>query len=58
MLHQAVSALTPPAGMRVWLACGRTDMRKYAEPIVMRSWPRAYANPQGAFIIEPGDAPE
>jgi hypothetical protein len=30
MLHQAVSALTPPAGMRVWLACGRTDMRNYA----------------------------
>jgi transposase len=27
MPHQAVSAITPPAGFRVWLACGRTDMR-------------------------------
>jgi transposase len=28
MLHQAVSALTPPAGVRVWLAAGVTDMRR------------------------------
>ena len=26
-----------PAGVRVWLAVGRTDMRKYAESPVMRS---------------------
>ena len=31
-----------PSGARVWLACGRTDMRKYAERIVMRSWPRRH----------------
>ena len=35
MLHQAVSALTPPAGMRVWLACGRTDMRKGIDGLAM-----------------------
>jgi transposase len=28
MLQQAVSALAPPAGVRVWLAAGVTDMRK------------------------------
>jgi len=28
MLHQAVSALVPPAGSRVWLAAGVTDMRR------------------------------
>jgi len=27
MLREAVSALGPPAGIRVWLACARTDMR-------------------------------
>ena len=35
MLHQAVSALPPPAGMRVWLACGRTDMRKGIDGLAM-----------------------
>ena len=28
MLQQAVSALAPPPNVRVWLACGHTDMRK------------------------------
>ena len=35
MLHQAVSALTPPAWTRVWLACGRTDMRKGIDGLAM-----------------------
>jgi transposase len=35
MLHPGVSALTPPAGMRVWLACGRTDMRKGIDGLAM-----------------------
>jgi hypothetical protein len=26
-----------PAGVRVWLAVGRTDMRRYAECPIMRS---------------------
>jgi len=28
MLQQAVSALTPPTGVHVWLAAGATDMRR------------------------------
>jgi hypothetical protein len=28
-----------PSGVRVWLACGHTDMRNYAEFPVMRSSP-------------------
>jgi transposase len=28
MLHPAVSALTPPSGVHVWLAAGVTDMRR------------------------------
>ena len=28
-----------PAGTRIWLAAGVTDMRCYAELPVMRSWP-------------------
>ena len=28
MQQVAVSALAPPPGVQVWLACGRTDMRK------------------------------
>lgn len=28
MLPQAVSALAPPSGVKVWLATGRTDMRR------------------------------
>ena len=33
--------ITPPAGVRVYLACGSTDMRNYAECIVMRSGARS-----------------
>jgi hypothetical protein len=29
--------IAAPAGVRVWLAAGVTDMRKYAESSVMRS---------------------
>jgi transposase len=35
MLRQAVSALAPPAAARVWLACGRTDMRKGIDGLAM-----------------------
>ena len=35
MLQQAVSALGPPAGVRVFLACGRTDMRKGMDGLAM-----------------------
>ncbi len=29
--------IVPPTGVRVWLANGHTDMRRYAECLVMRS---------------------
>ena len=35
MQQQAVSALGPPPGVRVWLACGRTDMRKGLDGLAM-----------------------
>jgi transposase len=35
MLQQAVSALAPLPGVRVWLACGRTDMRKGLDGLAM-----------------------
>jgi len=35
MLQQAVNALGPPAGVRVFLACGRTDMRKGMDGLAM-----------------------
>jgi hypothetical protein len=31
-----------PAGTRIWLAAGVTDMRCYAELLVMRSWPAVH----------------
>ncbi|HUN43884.1 MAG TPA: hypothetical protein VMU81_26635 [Acetobacteraceae bacterium] len=34
-LQQAVSALGPPAGVRVWSACGRTDMREGIAAMVL-----------------------
>jgi hypothetical protein len=27
-----------PSGVRVWIATGHTDMRRYAERRIMRSW--------------------
>src|SRR4051812_35764842 len=35
MLQQAVSALGLPVGVRVFLACGRTDMRKGMDGLAM-----------------------
>ena len=35
MRRQAVSALAPPSGARVWLACGYTDMRKGMDGLAM-----------------------
>jgi hypothetical protein len=29
--------IAPPPGVRIWLAAGATDMRNYAESLVMRS---------------------
>jgi hypothetical protein len=33
----AASMIVPPSGVRVWLATGVTDMRRYAERTIMRS---------------------
>ena len=43
-----------PSGARVWLACGYTDMRNYAESPVMRS-PPAKRRSEQPFIgmVEP-----
>src|ERR1700761_2269584 len=35
---------TLPAGTRIWLAAGVTDMRCYAELPVMRSWPAVHGS--------------
>ena len=42
---QAVSALAPPTGMRVWLACGRTDMRKGIDGLAMLAHQVLHENP-------------
>jgi transposase len=45
MPHQAVSALVPPPGVRVWLACGRTDMRKGLDGLAMLAQQVLHENP-------------
>ena len=45
MPHQAVNALAPPPGVRVWLACGRTDMRKGLDGLAMRAQQVLKENP-------------
>jgi hypothetical protein len=40
-----------PAGVRVWLATGHTDMRNYAARTIMRSWRREVASRRG-FLID------
>ena len=51
MPQQAVSALAPPAGTRVWLACGRTDMRKGLDGLAMLAQQVLNENPfEGALF--------
>lgn len=38
-----------PAGVKVWLAAGATDMRKYAEPGIMRSCSQGRLDNCGIF---------
>src|ERR1700680_2883499 len=45
MQRQAVSALAPPPGVRVWLACGRTDMRKGLDGLAMMAQQVLNENP-------------
>jgi transposase len=51
MLHPAVSAIAPPAGTRVWLACGRTDMRKGIDGLAMLAQEVLNENPFGGALF-------
>jgi len=51
MLHPAVSALGPPPGIRVWLACGRTDMRKGMDGLAMLAQQVLNENPFGGALF-------
>ena len=51
MRRQAVSVLAPPPGVRVWLACGRTDMRKGLDGLAMLAQQVLHENPfEGALL--------
>jgi len=53
--HQAVSALGPPPGVRVWLACGRTDMRTGLDGLAMLAQQVLNENPfDGALFAVRG----
>ena len=44
--------ITPPAGARVWLACGRTDMRKGMDGLAMLAQQVLEENPfEGALFV-------
>jgi transposase len=43
--------ITPPAGMRVWLACGRTDMRKGIDGLAMLAQQVLNENPFGGALF-------
>ena len=47
----AVSALGPPPGIRVWLACGRTDMRKGMDGLAMLAQEVLNENPFGGALF-------
>ena len=51
MLPQAVSALGPPSGVRVWLACGRTDMRKGMDGLAMLAQQVLKEDPFGGTLF-------
>jgi transposase len=51
MLQQAVSALGPPAGVRVWLACGRTDMRNGMDGLAMLAQQVLNEDPFGGAVF-------
>ena len=51
MQRQAVSALGPPPGVRVWLACGRTDMRKGMDGLAMLAQEVLNENPFGGALF-------
>jgi transposase len=51
MLQQAVSALALPSGVRVWLACGHTDMRKGMDGLAMLAQEVLNEDPFGGALF-------
>jgi len=51
MQRQAVSALGPSPGVRVWLACGRTDMRKGMDGLAMLAQQVLNDDPFGGAVF-------
>jgi transposase len=51
MQRQAVSELGPPPGVRVWLGCGRTDMRKGMDGLAMLAQQVLNENPFGGALF-------
>jgi len=51
MPQGAVSALGPPAGVRVWLASGRTDMRKGMDGLAMPAQQVLNDDPFGGAVF-------
>jgi len=53
--RRAARIIAPPAGTRVWLACGRTDMRKRIDGLAMLAQQVLNENPfDGALSAERG----
>ena len=50
MLQQAVSALVPPSGMRVWLATGVTDMRRGMNSLALQVQQALGRDPHGGDL--------
>jgi transposase len=50
MLQQAVSALVPPSGVRVWLATGVTDMRRGMNGLALQVQQALQRDPHGGDL--------
>jgi transposase len=50
MLQQAVSALAPPSGVRVWLATGVTDMRRGMNGLSLQVQQALQRDPHGGDL--------
>ena len=51
MQQQAAGALAPPPGVRVWLACGHTDMRKGMDGLPMLAQQVLSEDPFGGALF-------
>ena len=50
----AVSALAPPTGTRVWLACGHTDLRKGMDGLTVLAQHVLKDDPLGGALFPSG----